>query len=604
MKSVRRLWSLLMISFATLRHEWLPTLCLIMALAAVLCPVVLILGLKHGTVENLRQSLLRDPSNLEIRPRMSLQVDDRLLQQIGAMEGVAFLVPKTRSLGSASVEFELNGKRVDVDLLPTAPGDPLLEIHQCQQPDFDEVVLTRAAAVSLSTNVGDSVMMLLSRRTDDGRAEMVNLPLTVRGILPQEATTIRAGYVQLSLLSAVEEYRENLAVPRLGWEGPQSQYAGPVFDGFFILADVIIPAETISRVSVATGYLSHRRIDSNDPESELARASLESRDAILFFNDNDPRPASAFEAAPGIIGGDMRLIFPWVKPLEVEIGMPDGGKKALWLHTLAGPTPGVNAADGTDHPWIAVSNVPAGNPQVTLYRKSPVGWCQMPCKLVLSKSTQSEGIAYAHASLTGVLRHLDNRHLEWDAIQGRFLLGRRCFSSFRLYADSLTSVSKVSAGLAAMGIDCTSEAAKVARVLQFDKDLSILFWLVSAFSLAGGGAALALSLFGAIDRRKRDYAMLRTLGLPRSWLVLLPLIEAITVATTAFLVAILVYHLNAAVINRLFSHLDDERPGFCFLPTELQALVLLCSLGLAVCGALAAAVRLLSISPSKAIRYA
>ena len=390
----------------------------------------------------------------------------------------------------------------------------------------------------------------------------------------------------------------------MGWKGPQSQYAGPVFDGFFVLSNVTIPPETISRVSVATGYLSHRRIGSDDPDPELARASRGNRDAILFFNDNDPRPASAYEAAPGLIGSDRRHIFPWVKPLEIQVSIPNDGQKNHWLHTLAGPAPDAYSADGTDILWIAVPHAPAGKSQSTLFRRSPVGLFQMPCRVVLLESTQSGGPAYADASLTGVLRHLDNRHLEWDPIHGRFLLGRRCFSSFRLYADSLISVSKVSAGLAAMGIDCSSEAAKVDRVLKFDKDLSILFWLVTAFSLAGGGAALALSLYGAIDRRKRDYAMLRTLGLPRSWLVLLPLIEAVTVAMTAFLVAILVYHLNAAVINRLFSHLDDERPGFCFLPIELQALVLLCSLGLAVCGALAAAARLLSISLSKAIRHA
>lgn len=601
MKSVRRLHSLLMISFATLRHEWLPSLCLVMALAAVLCPVVLILGLKHGTVENLRQGLLRDPSNLEIRPRMSMQVDDTLLRKIGAMEGVGFIVPKTRSLGSASVELELNDKRLDVDLLPTATGDPLLEIHKCQQPDFDEVVLTRSAAVSLSADTGDRVVMFLSRRNDDGKAEMVSLPLKVRGVLPQEATTIRAGYVQLSLLAAVEEYRENLAVPRFGWDGPQSQYASPIFDGFFVLSDAAIPSELISRVSVATGYLSHRRIRPDDSEPELARASLASRDAILFYNDNDPLPASAIQAASGIIGTDMKSISPWVKPIEVKIGLTDGKERIHWLHTLVEPEQETKASG---IPRIAIPNAPTGGLQATLYQNSPVGVCKIPCRIESTKSNQPEGFAYADASLTGILRHLENRHLEWDTIHERFLLGRRSFSSFRLYADSLTSVSKVSTGLAGIGIDCSSEAAKVARVLKFDKDLSILFWLVSAFSLAGGGAALALSLYGAIDRRKRDYAMLRTLGLPRSWLVFLPLIESFTIAVTAFVIAMLVYHLNAVVINRLFSNLDENRPGFCYLPPELQALVMLCSLGLAVCGALAAATRLLSISPSKAIRHA
>lgn len=601
MNLVRRLRSLFVIAFATLRHEWLPTLCLVMALAAVLCPVVLILGLKHGTVENLRQNLLRDPSNLEIRPRMSMQVDHKLLQQIRSMEGVGFLVPKTRSLGSASVEFELNEKRVDVDLIPTAPGDPLLDIYKCMQPEFEEVILTHAAAVSLSADIGDEVVMFLSRRTDDGLSETVSLSLKIKGVLPQEATTIRAGYVQLPLLSSVEEYRENLAVPRLGWAGPQTQHANPIFDGFFVLDDVKIPPDTISRVSVATGFLSHRRIGPDDIDKELARACQGSEEAMLFFNNNDPRFATAIEAAADIIGADINSIYPWVKPLEVKVSLPGGEEKTHWLHTSIAPSPRV---EGDGIPWIAVSYATDELPQATLSRNSPVGVCKMPCRLVLTEPSQNGSLAYANASLTGMLRHLDTRHLEWDPLSERFLLGRRCFSGIRLYADSLPSVSKVTAELAAIGIDSNSEAAKVARVMKFDKDLSILFWLVSAFSLAGGGAALALSLYGAIDRRKRDYAMLRMLGLPRSWLVLLPLIESITVAVTAFFIALAVYHLNAAVINRLFGHLENDRPGFCFLPPELQALVLLCSLGLAVCGALAAAARLLSISPSNAIRHA
>jgi putative ABC transport system permease protein len=514
------------------------------------------------------------------------------------------LVPKTRSLGAASVEFGLKGKQIDVDLLPTAPDDPLLAVHHCQQPDSNEVLLTHTAAASLSAVAGDEVVMLLSRRTEESRSETVRLPLKVKGILPPEATTIRAGYVQLPLLASVEEYRENLAVPQLGWDGPPSQYASPVFDGFVLLSDITIAPDTISRVSVSTGFLSHRRIGSDDSDPELARAGLGHGDAILFFNENDPRPASAYEAAPGITGSDRQKMLPWVKPLQIRVSTPNGGESHHRLHTLVAPVSGTHLANGEDTPWIALPDASAGQTQATLFRNSPVGLFQMPCRIVSSKSTHTGGPAYADASLTGILRHLDHRHLEWDPSHERFLLGRRSFSSFRLYADSLLSVSNVSAGLAAMGIDCFSESAKVARVLKFDKDLSILFWLVTAFSLVGGGAALALSLFGAIDRRRRDYAILRTLGLPRSWLVLVPLIEAITVAVSAFLVAMSIYHLNAAVINRLFSHFDDGRPGFCSLPFRLQVIVLLTSLALAVGSALAAAAKLLSISLAKAIRHA
>ena len=98
--------------------------------------------------------------------------------------------------------------------------------------------------------------------------------------------------------------------------------------------------------------------------------------------------------------------------------------------------------------------------------------------------------------------------------------------------------------------------------------------------------------------------MLRTLGLPRSWLFLLPLMESIILTSIAFTIAITVYHVNAAVINRLFAHLESDRPGFCFLPLRLQALVLLCTVSLSIVGALAAALRLRTMSLSEAIRHA
>lgn len=603
MKNVRRLFSLFSISAAILRHEWLPSLCLMTALAAVLSPVVLILGLKHGTVENLRQTLLRDPSNLEIRPRSSLQVDQELIEKIRSIDGSGFIIPKTRSLGSASVEFQIEERRVDVDLFPTAGGDPLLETHHCPQPGADEVVLTSSAAKALSAVGGDEIRMLLGRRTDQGISETVSLTLKVRGVLPPAATTIKAGYVQLSLLSAVEEYRENLAVPRYGWDGPESQQAEPVYDGFLLLADEPLSPESIGRISVVTGFLSHRRVNSEETSPELRRASQAGKESVLFFNDSEPRPEASIRAGENIPGGTGATLLPWCKPREVRVTDSVGKEIGYHIHALMRSDIAPPTGVGPIQPRIIIPDGSSVSGTTVLSAQSPLGMSRIPCTVVSMNEDAPPGIAFVSPSFAGILKHLDSRTVEWDPGGNRFLLGRRNFSGFRLYARDLSSVQPLASRLSEMGIDCTSEGDKVARVLKFDEDLSILFWLVSAFSLAGGGAALALSLYGAIERRRRDYAMLRTLGLPRAWLVLLPLIESLAITTFAFLMALSVYHLNAAVINRLFSHFEDGRPGFCFLPLPLQAVVYLCTLALAVCGALAAAVRLLRMSLSEAIRH-
>lgn len=593
---ILRLKELLHVSAATLLHEWLPSLCLMTALAAVLCPVVLILGLKHGTVENLRQSLLLDPSNLEIRPRFSLQVDRRLLDEIRAIPGAGFLIPKTRSLGSASVELDFQSKRVEVDLFPTAPGDPLLEIHRSRQPGVEGIVLTESAASGLGVKIGGEVKLSLHRRSLQGVGETVSLMLPVRGILPAAATTLRAGYVELGLLSSVEEYRENLAVPRFGWKGPETQEAEPLFDGFLLRSESELSEEILARISVATGFLNHRKLDASSDLPGFADLLIGAKTALLFYNDELPQSMAAIRAAQGLAGDAGFDLYPWCKPREVSLEISPGEISPRRLHVLP-----QELQELGNHPEPVLVFPGPAQPGVVLLAQSPAGQGRMSCLVKTGDRSQKEVLV--PALFAGMLRHLDERSLEWDEKTQRFLLGRRGFSSFRLYARDLASVRPVTERLAGMGIDCASESAKVARVLKFDQDLTTLFWLVAAFSLAGGSAALALSLYGAIERRRRDYAMLRVLGLPRCWLMLLPLVESLALVTGSFLLALGVYHLNAMVINRLFQQVDEGAAGFCYLPPLLQVAIFCSSLALAVCGALAAATRLVSMKLSEAIRH-
>lgn len=604
MTTIRRLRSLFALSAATLRHEWLPSLCLITALAAILCPVVLILSLKHGTVESLRQELLRDPVNLEIRPRASMQVDDALLSAIRSIKGAGFLIPKTRSLGSASVQFEFSGRQVDADLFPTARGDLLLETYHCSQPAESEVVLTASAAKSLEVGRGDGIVMLLSRKTIEGRSESVSMPVRVRDILPVQATTIKAAYVQLPILSAVEQYRENLAVPRMGWPGPESQRAEPVFDGFLLVSENGIPTELVSRISIATGFLRQRPLTPEESDFNWSRVATDNSAEFLFFNESDPRPESSIRAASDLLEGNIVRLLPWSKPREIDLVDSNGERRHYSLRSLFLSDPKPAEITNESRPWIFVPQGHVTPGGTTLVTKSPLGEVAFPCAVASMEIPSTLGVAYAPAWLTGTLRHLNSRVVEWNDLDGSFLLGRGSYSSFRLYAADLLSVQPLAASLAAMGIDCTSEGDKVARVLKFDKDISVLFWMISTFSLAGGGAALALSLYGAIERRRRDYAMLRTLGLPRSWLVLLPIMESLVLTTFSYAIAITVYHVNAAIINRMFANLEDGRPGFCSLPLNLQVLVFVCTISLSIFGVLAAAVRLLSMSLSEAIRHA
>lgn len=76
-----------------LRHEWILTLCMVLAIAAVLAPLLILLGLKYGTIETMRERLIEDPVNREIKPARTLQLTPNWFQVFSKREDVAFIVP-------------------------------------------------------------------------------------------------------------------------------------------------------------------------------------------------------------------------------------------------------------------------------------------------------------------------------------------------------------------------------------------------------------------------------------------------------------------------------------------------------------------------------
>jgi putative ABC transport system permease protein len=589
-------------------HEWLPSLCLALALASVFCPVVIILGLKQGVVENLRQSLLRDPANLELRPKSSLSVDEAFLVKTRDIPGVGFVIPKTRSLGLVAVQFRCGEKQADLDLVPTAAGDPVLGHYGVLPPEPLQAVLTYSAARALGLEMNEQaeIVMELRRYDSNGRLEQQVLPVGVTKVLPLSATTLRAAYVTLDLLAAVEQFRENLAVPWLKWSGGDSTAAEPVFDGFVVWGEKEFSPALESRMAVASHFLEQRRITRNDPDRQLARLAARHGFVTLYYNENDPYPVEMVYMAESLLAGQALGVSPWSKPRKLTVldSLDRQYEVMLCAHVMEGN----ERIEQSKEPFVLPS-LSARNfaPPVRINVPSLVGKLEIPIQIGgpgESFEERGQNILHGSTRLTGVLRHLDFRSLQWDEAGERFLLGRRNFSGLRLYARSLEDVQPLVEALRRDGIECSSAADRVERVLKFESDLTLLFLLVSAFSLTGGGAALALSMYGNIERRRRDYGMLRTLGSPKLLLGFLPVIEATFLSLGGFGIALGVFHGSAVVINRVFAAHNEEAGGFCQLPLAMQGMVGLAIMSLTLLCSAVAAFRVFSISPSEAIRHA
>jgi putative ABC transport system permease protein len=209
------------LAYRDFSHERRISLCFVLALVAVLAPLLVLFGLKFGLVDTLAQRLIESPHNREILGVGSRRYEQAWFERMSRRPDVAFIVPNTRRIAASlsALHHPPTGRRLRaLQMIPTAQGDPLLAGQTRWPSASNELVLSAPAARALDARVGDDLEARIDRRRDN-RDESVNWPVRVTGIAPPTATQEEAAFVPLALLVATEDYRDGLAVPDLGWTG-------------------------------------------------------------------------------------------------------------------------------------------------------------------------------------------------------------------------------------------------------------------------------------------------------------------------------------------------------------------------------------------------
>ncbi len=241
-----RLFKTLRLASRDYGHEWQMSACFVLALAAVLGPMLVLFGLKFGIVGGMLDQLIENPENREIRPVSSGRFDTEWFAAIRLRDDVAFLVPRTRSI-AATVELNSDkvGRIVRAELIPSGIGDPLLPDDGPIPTGATQVVLSQQAASKLNVVAGDTVDGSVTRRFR-GKRERVHLALTVAAVAPASAFARDGAFVDVRLVEAFEDYRDGRAVSAFGWEGtinddPRS------YPGFRLYAHSIYDVAALSR---------------------------------------------------------------------------------------------------------------------------------------------------------------------------------------------------------------------------------------------------------------------------------------------------------------------------------------------------------------------
>lgn len=213
----RRQWRrAAVLAWSDFRHEWRISLCLVFALAAVLAPLLVLFGLKSGIVTTMTERLKADPVNRELVLRGHYGLTPHWFAAMADDGEVGFVVPRTRQLSATLTLEAAEGQTVqDVDMVPTAAGDPLVPPGLPTPEGVGQILLSYTVAARLHAAAGTMLLGSAARRRA-GQAEAVRISLAVVGVLPESAFGRDAAFVPVDLLVAVEDYRDGRAVPELG----------------------------------------------------------------------------------------------------------------------------------------------------------------------------------------------------------------------------------------------------------------------------------------------------------------------------------------------------------------------------------------------------
>uniref|UniRef100_UPI00386F9E8F ABC transporter permease n=1 Tax=Succinimonas sp. TaxID=1936151 RepID=UPI00386F9E8F len=183
-----------------------------------------------------------------------------------------------------------------------------------------------------------------------------------------------------------------------------------------------------------------------------------------------------------------------------------------------------------------------------------------------------------------------------------FLLKRRGYTGFRMYASSLDDVILLQEKLTEEGIKTVSKADRISEILTLDRYLALLFWMIAAASIAGAACCLIANVYANVERKRKELAILRLLGVHGAHLCVYPLVCSIMLTSGGIIISFGVYAGLAYAVNDSFSYQLQGNEKFCHLDYMHFAATYLIAFGVATISGLVASRKVMNIDPSESLR--
>lgn len=602
---------ILRLALKDIQHDWLLSTCLVLAISSIIAPLLILFGLKFGTIQTLRSRLIQDPKNREIRPITTKSFHrDWFENLLKDNPEVSFIVPMTRQISTAITAKHVFGGRERLSLMATAAGDPLLLENGVTIPEHELCVLTEPAAQALNVSVGDELTFGV-RRIVQGKTESGEFPVRVAGILEERASGLKTAFVRLDVIEAVEDFKDGRAVPAYGWGG-KLPAAYPVYEGAAVFTPS--PLSKLDEVLLAnnTGFTQVTNITGDHAVTTLGYTPQQKWSVYLARVKQRAVTEDSIQAVRNKLRGKGAIVVPWVQPFAISLtSSSDAALLTFQLHAVTEKVGLVSSLmlppqlnfdkKGNDlQQRVLVQKSPLKDDNATLSFTAEDRKLSVPITVIPGDVAPAS--AYASASFVGKLNLLRYRNVKYDKKTNSLLLSRRGYAGFRMYATTIDEVEAIQQKLESEGITVHTEKERIGEVRRLDQYMSLIFWLIAAVGVVGGISALTASLYASVERKKKELNILRLLGLLKREIVLFPVFQGLLLSSGGLVLATIVFMLVSRVINQLFSSHLQATESLCTLSINHFIILVAGVFVLSIFSATFAALQATRLDPAEALR--
>lgn len=539
-------------------YEWVLTVCMVLALAAVIAPLLILLGLREGVVGNLLDRLRHDPLSRLVTPRFPLgATPDKLWwQALNQRAQHVIASPTTRLLLDIDGLRDTSGRAPRVNVLPTSASDPLMVRHglALSRSNPRSAIISARLSEQLGLGAGAMLPVRLSRSLAQG-TETVPLPLEIAGVLPLSVTADVKFWLPADLFDSIYRWRRGEAAPQLGLRAG-AQGLPAEFDGILtLLSRVPSDAEfrtmlarrmAFSQLPTRVGNLGWDHPPDrelrlwepiNSPVYEQDFQTLEARHFELGYDVETLAYIEPFDISlelPGMARTELKLtIPPEAERLCIESGEQNAAAKARARARIA-----VGEAAAIDADVQGVMSFPsAAGPELSIpviTQKAP--W--LP-----------PGYAAICPALAGKVNAARDRPAMFDSERFEFVPTDQDIRFFRAYAASIDELGSLVAFIREEGrrtgvralAEPVSKLSEVENIRRLAGYLDRLYFLVAAVSGVSGFFAIMANVYSGVERKRHDLAYLQVLGLSHLFLFLQVLLKSLFLMCGAVLIAVAGY---------------------------------------------------------------